>query len=85
MDIEKMREKFEAWWTKEHGNKPLYDYIAACYQRNSAELCWIAWQASHESLVIELPDPHPDCNPNYREGIEDCAAAIKAAGLKVKL
>jgi hypothetical protein len=46
MNIEKMLAECRAHWEK---TKP--DAVFADY--------WIGWQASRESLVIELPEPEP--------------------------
>lgn len=43
-----------------------------------------AWFASREAIVIELPVLEDWHDPGYGSGIEHCADAIKAAGLKVK-
>lgn len=97
MSMEKMREEFEAAYIEEMA-RLMGEGMRKCaaantrfllpngdYEDTALRLALWAWQASRAALVIELPDAHPDCNPNYREGIEDCTAAIEAAGVKVKL
>lgn len=58
------------------------------YAGQLASSAWWAWQASRESLVIELPvrdsDPTPGEGWARDAAIEACAEAIEAAGLKVK-
>lgn len=63
MSIDKAKQSFQEWanthyllselsWTIEEGE----------YSEPEMQYAWEAWQASRESLVIELPD----------DGIEDC-------------
>ncbi|MEE5162204.1 hypothetical protein V2J73_02885 [Pseudomonas alliivorans] len=45
---------------------------------------WVAWQASREALVIELPDQYKYADPGEAvHVISDCRSAIEAAGVKV--
>ena len=82
MSESKMREEFEAWATscgmgigKDH---------AGFYGTDVIRMSWAAWQASRESLVIELPKPDDFFLPDLAEPIiADCAATITAVGLKV--
>lgn len=86
MNTEKMHEEFE--------NSPRFkgmDFTRApghpdYYESPYANGAWDGWQASRESLVIELPtiraeDYCPLSNVSYRE---ECRETIEAAGLKVK-
>ena len=96
---DKMREEFEAWHERTlallAGTK---QHAAARKMRNHKDLALLAWQASHEALVIELP-PEPTVPDEPEEAIDDsfmdgyyaaqgmrnaCAQLITAAGLKVK-
>ncbi|EMF9310189.1 hypothetical protein V3445_002814 [Yersinia enterocolitica] len=55
-----------------------------------------AWQASRDSIVIDLPPKISELNKmpdngailleavNYDEAIDDCAEAIRAAGIRIK-
>lgn len=56
MSNEKMREEFEAWYTKilkrQEENLPKY---CVSTLRFSKEVLWEGWKASREELVIELP------------------------------
>ncbi|RON17898.1 hypothetical protein BK660_21650 [Pseudomonas brassicacearum] len=97
---EKMREGFEAW-AKNQGYELWVSCsaqivcglttsvaVAPGYTSQETQKAWEAWQASRESLVIELP-PIWEESPNTALG-QACAQirtadiqAIKAAGLKV--
>lgn len=79
-----MREEFEARfpvpsgvaWNDEHQN---YGWVKkSAFQRTiTYRALFTGWQASRESLVIDLPFLFP----HYRQEV---VAAIEAAGLKVK-
>lgn len=69
MSIEKMREEFEVWAKRQaesvnyaHMQFVLAKHENGEYRTTWVDMAWIGWQASRESLVIELPD----------DGIEDC-------------
>ncbi|MCE9886199.1 hypothetical protein [Obesumbacterium proteus] len=94
------REQFEAWaeesgalpWgylkkqrTQNGGySVQIYNYM------------WSAWQASHEAVAVELPDKKfisedealipedSDWPDGFNTALEQCAEAIRAAGIKVK-
>ncbi|MGC6230426.1 hypothetical protein VU677_06650 [Hafnia paralvei] len=73
------REHFEAW-------APNY-----CWKYSTTkELAWLAWQASREAVEIQLPDRRDyeetlsDHELGFNAGLELCAEAILAAGIKVK-
>lgn len=88
MNIEKMREEFEAWALKEFGLTPGHlikdpeenneygNYPTQCY--------WEVWQASRAALAVEMP-----LLENFKEDesayymLVVCRDAIKASGLKV--
>ncbi|MCK2179432.1 hypothetical protein MUN35_06955 [Hafnia paralvei] len=72
------REQFEAW-------APNY-----CWKYSTTkELAWLAWQASRETVVIQLPDHRDyeetlsDHELGFNTGLEQCAEAIRSAGIKV--
>lgn len=90
MNIEKMREEFEAWLAQyesgreKNGWMPLETHIQV--------RMYEAWRASRESLVIELPQKYES---DYGAGIyqddegdlyqaSDIAEAIHASGVKTK-
>lgn len=66
------------------------------YIYSSAYNSWQAWQASRAAIDIELPvkndisdDDYPipdlvDWDDGRNAGIQECAEAIRAAGIKVK-
>lgn len=88
MQNEKMREEFEAWRLgvfcggeqrlKKCANAP------EVYYYTEVQAAWQAWQASRESLVVELPV----CETSFPQlpipYMQACREAIEAAGLKVK-
>lgn len=56
---------------------------------------WMAWDASREALVVELPEKISKYNTNsegivslgaieYDDAIDDCKEAIESQGIKVK-
>jgi len=97
MNIEKMREEFEAWVEKE-AKKRRYAYMDFLllrdpqtddYRTTWVDMAWMGWKASRESMVIELP-PIWEESPNTALG-QACAQirtadiqAIESAGLKVR-
>lgn len=97
MDIEKMREEFEAWQAKETPGADLQHCGALIgsgparesYRNMYVAERWIGWQASRESLVIDLSDlsqcfsPH-DCG-DWAMWLDDVRILAQAAGLKVRL
>lgn len=60
------------------------------YADQYVDLMWISWQASRESLEIELPDPNPDDSgsPNFFDGyntaISDIHDELISNGVKIK-
>lgn len=96
MANEKMREEFEAWYLDKFcgGQDRLFRCVNAdqIYYFAEVQSKWHAWQASRESLVIELP-PMPTAQRSDEEATfsaggcdmrRKCADLVKAAGLKVK-
>lgn len=100
MQIEKMREGFELLIREDceaAGIEPPDLRISPCvlddgapiYVNDMTQGCWWAyrkgWNASRESLVIELPDHRCyDLPGEAYPAIQDCREAIEAAGVKVK-
>lgn len=98
MSNSKMREQFEAWYLAEYyegsrecglewlSTEPCGDYLYA-----DPALQWKVWQASRETMVIDLPNRRADDYPSeatrdaYNLAIDRCNDAIKAIGVKVKL
>ena len=102
MSKEAMRREFEAWARKHNetlreddldGYESIgLDRQGGVYIWANAQSAWLAWQASREALVIELPRP----DTSMHNGRSDAAcellleqwhkdrAAIEAAGVPVK-
>lgn len=87
MNIEKIREQFEAWHSAKSGWEPRhYDFYwnETYYEDEDFQLAWEAWQASREAVVIELP-----CDRSFSASDdpwfvrEQCKGAIEDQGLKV--
>lgn len=95
MDTNKMREQFEAWADAE-------GYVMDCiwggdgnhgYEDEDTQYAWglfqIAWKASRETVVVELPRPYKSAPPYacYEGGWNDMRVeavdVIEAQGLKV--
>ncbi|OOE15164.1 hypothetical protein BSR09_00745 [Stutzerimonas degradans] len=80
--------EFEAWWRDNMNTQEMdlhrFGDGYACHETNRG---WMAWKASREALVIELPPGVPD-NPKIRQdrnkAISDCRDAIEAAGVTVR-
>jgi hypothetical protein len=83
---DKMREEFEAWVKREWPAQSLSQFNDGEYQGFTVQHCWLAWQASRESLVIELPQGGYFAGYDNEHMMEsrDVREAIEAAGLKVK-
>jgi hypothetical protein len=84
MSNDKLREEFRKWLLEEHGLESEWQSERNCFKDFPAHLAYLAWQASRESLVIELPS-----FDGYRENIvRELQAAFReqgeATGLKVK-
>ena len=97
MDTNKMREQFEVA-AKSQGLSLTRAQQALRFANGTSRadgdyvaletLCaWWAWQASRESMVVELPSLQ--ClrvnEYDYQEALNQCRAAIKAQGLKVEV
>ena len=90
--MEKMREEFEAWYSKELGfreDNAERMFSMFCddgetheYYRLGVRSAWKAWQASRAALCVELPDSERsvDCGDIlYRSDVEE---ALDAAGIR---
>ncbi len=90
---EKMHEDFEVWAM----TSAYLGLSDSCMERfedgylgGELHAAWIAWQASREALVIQLPEKceYADSQSGYakgnRQGKRDGVDCIAAAGLKVK-
>lgn len=87
-NMDESRKQFEEWWSKYKSPFTEDDELK--------EFAWVIWQASREAIEIELPvkndisdDDYPipdlvDWDDGRNAGIQECAEAIRAAGIKVK-
>lgn len=84
------REQFEAWVAgrtvcKKYGAK-LHKDSAGSYRDYRINDRWMAWQASREAVVVELPRVHADgydplADADYQVC---CREAIQSHGLRVR-
>jgi hypothetical protein len=81
MSNDKMREEFCSWLLEEHGLESQWQPDRNCFKDFPAHLAYMAWQASREAVVIDLPSHGA---PMFNSGLEQCKSAIEAAGVKVK-
>lgn len=100
MDTNKMREQFESWYLDKHCGG--IDRVRTCsnapdtYYYTDTQTKWVAWQASREAVVVELPyvrsypanEAASDVDYYIDEGRHDMKAelrkAVEAQGLKVE-
>ncbi|ODQ05210.1 MULTISPECIES: hypothetical protein [unclassified Shigella] len=58
--MDKSRQQFEYWYFNNHSHEqkyPLHKDESGEYYYDGTRKAWISWQASRESLEVELPDP----------------------------
>jgi len=67
--------EFEAWWDRQPHREQFED--VKDQMRN-------VWLASRRDLAIELPQCDPDEVVRYGTALDDCRAAIEAAGVTVR-
>ncbi|HHJ1246785.1 TPA: hypothetical protein ACQFL1_000101 [Proteus mirabilis] len=78
--MDKSRQQFEEWINKNHPKCSGYH----------KDIRFEAWQASRESLEIELPEPNPEDSgsPNFYDGyntaISDIHDELISNGVKIK-
>ncbi|EAA6247310.1 hypothetical protein XX58_002210 [Salmonella enterica subsp. salamae] len=90
--MDESRNQFEEWFkNKYHVSSDVMKIMHI-----KSEIAWEAWQASRAAIEIELPaknditgDDYPipdlvDWDDGRNAGIQKCAEAIRAAGIKVK-
>ncbi|CNI75595.1 Uncharacterised protein [Yersinia massiliensis] len=85
MDITKSREEFEKW-AEENGYKMDLIPDSNVYSYSSTHCSWQAWQASRESLVVELPKSGFYLgyeSPEYMEK-DDVIENLRTAGIRIK-
>lgn len=98
MDITKSREEFEKWADGEFNDlsRGIYTGSNECvYLDSEVECCWKAWQASRESIEVELPMRLSPCRSGYGytlipndigEALEydNVVEALRTAGIRIK-
>ena len=97
MDTNKMREQFEEYARSKNIDASMV-IMYACYPPRFARYAdrdvqekWELWQASRESVVVELPSLREvimgrrenEYDSGTNNGIELCREALEAQGLKV--
>lgn len=86
------REQFDAWIMEQASHGVFF----GGFTEQEEEGAWAAWQASRAALVVELPAKNPEdhtflanCDTSAarcdaeNDMIDECRAAIEAAGVKV--
>ena len=78
--MDKSRQQFEEFISKGH-----YPWV-----KGIIPVMWMVWEASRESLEIELPEPSPEDSgsPNFYDGynpaISDIHDELISNGVKIK-
>lgn len=71
--------EFEAWWDRQPHREQFEDL--------KQQFCNVAvafYQKGREDVVVELPQCDPDEVVRYGTALDDCRAAIEAAGVTVR-
>ncbi|QXG27185.1 hypothetical protein [Pseudomonas viridiflava] len=77
---DKVREQFEAWALS---CNQMIDKANGVYLVRLVDCLWVAWRASREALVIDLPDAwHQDRQRLMDAG--EVSEAVEAAGVRVQ-
>lgn len=83
--MDKSRQQFEEWFNKNGISSGWCSKRDLEFIKNKMYQCW---QASRESLDVELPNvsgiPHTDYDCGYRDGIEKCETILTSNGVKIK-
>ncbi|WP_273827480.1 hypothetical protein [Providencia rettgeri] len=88
--MDKSRQQFEAWFSVNQNNHldQLIRDKCGNYFYIVTRTAWEAWQASCESLEVELPQRkgiyHNDYDCGYWDGIEKCEDILISSGVKIK-
>ncbi|HDY4888597.1 TPA: hypothetical protein RQV20_000926 [Yersinia enterocolitica] len=98
MDITKSREEFEKWLEEVHGlhgEDIDWEPERNCYRIFGIHLAWCAWQASRESIVVDIPE-EMTCREALEQGhtsdyangftaaIIQCYSVVRTAGIRIK-
>lgn len=84
--MDKSRQQFEEWFNDEYETTMKdYDETLAEFVRRQL---FIVWQASRESLEVELPQRKGICHNEYEsgyfDGIDKCEDVLIRSGVKIK-
>lgn len=90
--MDESRKAFEQWyllnWGHTEDNHETLFEVSSChgdYHRFGVRMAYDAWTESREATEIELPVQLEYDDPlSAYNAINDCAEAIRAAGIKVK-
>ncbi len=80
MSNDKVREQFEAWALS---CNQMIDKANGVYLVRSVDCLWVAWRASREALVIDLPDAWRQDRQSLMDA-DQVSEAIQAAGLRIQ-
>lgn len=88
--MEESRKQFQKWWEEFYETQPrepwseLYSPEHDYFVDQDIDGQYDAWKASRAAIEIELPSPDNYSDDEAVSAINDCKAAISAAGLKIK-
>ena len=80
MSNDKVREQFEAWALS---CNQMIDKSNGVYLVHSVDCLWVAWRASREALVIDLPDAWHQDRQRLMDA-DEVSETIQAAGLRIQ-
>lgn len=80
MSNDKVREQFEAWALS---CKQMIDKANGVYLVRSVDCLWVAWRASREALVIDVPDAWHQDRQRLMDA-DEVSEAVEAAGVRVQ-
>ncbi|MEE4099166.1 hypothetical protein [Pseudomonas viridiflava] len=80
MSNDKVREQFKAWALS---CNQMIDKANGVYLVRSVDCLWVAWRASREALVIELPDAWHQDRQRLMDA-DEVSEAVEAAGVRVQ-
>ncbi|WP_122439741.1 hypothetical protein [Pseudomonas viridiflava] len=80
MSDDKVREQFEAWALS---CNQIIDKANGVYLVRSVDCLWVAWRASREALVIDLPDAWHQDRQRLMDA-DEVSETIQAAGLRIQ-
>lgn len=85
--MDKSRQQFEEWFNNGYACSKLDEKLIKAIEN----VLWDVWQASRESLEVELPLKADDKDPFYDDfdaglniGIEKCKELLTSNGVKIK-